>query len=215
MADEDQTQDGDPLEPYRRAVRAHGSGFEATLWASQRMQKARFDVLIELVGAAALQGAVLLDLGCGDGSLAMHLKERGITVARYIGIDGVFEQVQAAQARELEDASFVCADLLDAPESLGRFNGDFAIISGTLNTMPQPVAIDLVSQVFACVNSAVAFNFLSNRPEQERRDAPVAPAVRHDVLAWLDAALDLTPLVAFRQDHLAGHDGAMLLRKET
>lgn len=207
--------DEDPLDPYRRAVREHGSGFAATLWASERWQRLRFDVLIDLVGEKNLRDSAVLDLGCGDGALAVRLKERSIRVGRYIGIDGLFEQVEAGQARSLERTSFVCADLLDSTVSLGRFNGDIAFLSGTLNTMPQVMAIELVTAVFAIVSDAVVFNFLSNKPTSSRRDDQPLPARRHDVATWIEAALALTPLVAFRQDHLEGHDGALLLRKET
>lgn len=212
---ETSNQTPDPLDPYRQAIREHGSGFAATLWASARWQRVRFDVLIDLVGAQHLTGATVLDLGCGDGALAVRLNERGLRVRRYIGVDGIFEQVQAGQARELERASFVCADLLESTQSLGRFNADVAFLSGTLNTMKQPQAIKLVETVFGCVSRAVVLNFLSNKPTASRRDAPLGPAERHDVTTWIDAALELTPLVAYRQDHMEGHDGALLLRHET
>ena len=206
--------DADPLEPYRHAVREHGGGFAATLWASRRWQQRRFDVLIDLLSVERLRDAVILDLGCGDGALAARLGERSIRFRRYIGVDGLLEQVEAAQRREIPGASFVCADLLEAPKGLGRFHADIAFLSGTLNTMSQDVAMNLVSHVFEGVTDAVAFNFLSDRPSPDRLDAPLGPARRHDVLRWIDHALGLSPLVAFRQDHMDGHDGAVLIRRQ-
>ena len=205
----------DPLDPYREAARALGSGFPATLWASPRTQQLRFDVLIDLLGPERLRGRTILDLGCGDGALALRLRERGIEYGRYIGIDGIYRQVEAAQNRGLERASFVCEDLVESAPSLGRFGACVAIISGTLNTMTQDQAQLLVKEAFAAVSGSICFNFLSDRPAAHRRDADLGPAIRHDVLGWLAFALGLTPLVAFRQDHLEGHDAAILLSRET
>ena len=213
--DPEGTDPSDSLTPYREATQALGSGFSATLWASPRTQKLRFDVLIDLLGPDQLSGSILLDLGCGDGALAVRLQERTISLGRYIGIDGIFKQVEAAQNRGLDRASFVCEDLTETGRSLGRFGAGVAIISGTLNTMAQTQAQALVQEAFEAVSGAVCFNFLSDRPIARRRDANLGPAVRHDVMAWLDFALGLTPLVAFRQDHLEGHDAAMLLVHET
>lgn len=205
----------DPIEPYRRAVEQAGSGFAATLWASERTQQLRFDVLVDLVGPESFEGAVVLDLGCGDGALAARLLERNLRYGRYIGVDGVRAQVEAGAARELPDADFACRDLLDSPGSLGQWGADIAVVSGTLNTMRQDQALTFVTAAFGAVNRALAFNFLSDRPAPARRDAPLGPAIRHDVVRWLDDVLELTPLVALRQDHLDGHDAAVVLRHPT
>lgn len=211
----DEPRSTDPLAPYREAARDLGSGFPATLWASERTQQLRFDVLLDLLGPQRLDQAILLDLGCGDGALALRMKQRGIRVARYVGIDGIYRQVEAAQRRVLERASFVCEDLTQNGRSLGRFGAGVAIISGTLNTMAQAQAQTLVREAFEAVSGAVCFNFLSDRPVARRREADLGPAIRHDVIRWLDFALGLTSLVSFRQDHLEGHDAAILLAHET
>ena len=205
----------DPLTPYREASRVLGSGFPATLWASPRTQALRFDVLIDMIGVERLEGRTILDLGCGDGALALRLQERSVQVARYVGIDGIFAQVEAAQRRGLEGASFVCEDLLETAGSLGRFGAELAVISGTLNTMVQSDAQRLVQQTFEAVHGGVCFNFLSDRPVPERLEADLGPAIRHDVVRWLDFSLGLSPLVRFRQDHLEGHDAAILISHRT
>lgn len=207
--------DRDPIEPYRKAIAKTGRGFAATLWASERTQKLRFDVLIDLLGTDQLKGAVLLDLGCGDGALAAHLVDRGIDFGRYIGVDALHEQVLAGEARQIPRTDFACRDLLNTPGSLGQWGADIAIISGTLNTMTQDVSIKFITQVFSAVNRALAFNFLSDRPAPERMNADLGPARRHDVVRWIDEVLELTPLVGFRQDHLDGHDAAIVLRHRT
>lgn len=210
-----QSQDNDPpdsIHPYREAVATAGSGFAATLWASPRTQELRFDVLTSMIGLARLQGSVILDIGCGDGALGAWLLKRGVRWKRFVGIDGVAEQIDSADARDLPDAKFVCADVLRSPRVVRESSAQFAIISGTLNTMSQPEATHLVDETFANVTDALAFNFLSDHVGAERRLAPLGPAQRHDTSAWLSHSFSMTPLVAFRQDHLDGHDGAILLR---
>ena len=206
---------GNPLAAYQAAVRTVGSGFPATLWASPATQILRFDVLIDMLGPERLRDRVVMDLGCGDGALGHRLVERGIRVARYVGIDGVLEQVQAAQRRGFEQSVLVCEDLLASGSSLGRFGAGVAMISGTLNTMTQDQAQTLVRAAFEAVSVGVCFNFLSNRPASHRLQADLGPAVRHDVLGWLDFSLSLSPLVSFRQDHLEGHDGTILITHPT
>ena len=205
----------DSLAPYREASRVLGSGFPATLWASPKTQALRFDVLIDLLGRDRLQDRAVLDLGCGDAAFAVRLQERGIHVVRYIGVDGIFAQVEAAQQRGLERASFVCEDLLETGESLGRFGAEVVVISGTLNTMSQEAAQALVRSAFKAVTVGVCFNFLSDRPIASRLEADLGPAIRHDVVRWLDFSLGLSPLVRFRQDHLEGHDAAILISHPT
>lgn len=221
MNDESQHSSGeggkpaDSLTPYRKASRVLGSGFPATLWASPRTQALRFDVLIDLIGVDRLEGRTLLDLGCGDGALAVRLQQRSVQVGRYVGIDGIFAQVEAAQGRGLEGASFVCEDLLETAGSLGRFGAELAVISGTLNTMVQSEAQLLVQRAFEAVRGGICFNFLSDRPVPERLEADLGPAIRHDVVRWLDFSLGLSPLVRFRQDHLEGHDAAIMISHRT
>jgi SAM-dependent methyltransferase len=215
MAPSPANPENESLEPYRQAIARTGSGFAATLWASERTQKLRFDVLLDLVGTARLRDSVVLDLGCGDGALAAHLLERSIGYQRYVGVDGLREQVEAGSRRELPSSSFLCSDLLASPRSLGQWGADIAIISGTLNTMSQEVAMAFVTEVFGVVRHGVVFNFLSSRPAPERLEADLGPAVRHDVLGWIDHALTLSPLVGFRQDHLDGHDAAIVIRHGT
>ena len=205
----------DPIEPYRQAIARTGSGFAATLWASERTQKLRFDVLIDLLGVEHVRDAVVLDLGCGDGALAAHLLDRSIRYRRYIGVDAIMEQVEAGDARGLPDASFACSNLLGSSDSLGQWGADVAFISGTLNTMSQDVAMSFVDSVLPAVRHGLVFNFLSDRPIKARLDVDLGPARRHDVVRWLDHALRCSPLVGFRQDHLEGHDAAILIRRGT
>lgn len=199
------------LEPYRAAVERHGGGFEATLWGSPRTQVLRFDVAI---GLAEFPESRILDVGCGPGALAERLIERKVPFRGYHGIDALPEMIATARAR-IDDprCRFATADPLADPDCLLAADADWAVLSGTLNTMEDATAWRLLEACWRSVRRGVVVNVLSDRCPPERRALPTGPARRMDVLAWLDRALDLTPCVAFRQDYLDGHDATILLRR--
>lgn len=215
------------LQPYREAIKRFGAGFQATLWASPQAQRTRFDVMIELIGAGSLgagcdaslgrgglDGATLLDVGCGTGDLAQRLIERGVNFRQCIGVDAVSEMIDAANSRQLARCEFLVGDVLSNPAILLDANPDFICVSGTLNTMDEATARRLVQTSFEAASLGVAFNFLSNRPDEQWHDKDLGPARRFDTIRWLDWSLHLTPLVRFAQDYLDGHDATIVMRRE-
>lgn len=200
------------LEPYREAVKQQGTeipGFKAALWGSRETQLLRFDVMIELAG---FEGCVILDVGCGTGDLAQHLHERGIEFARYIGLDAVPELVAAAKQRGLPRCEFHLQNVFESLPQLSEHAADFAVMSGTLNTMHEASARTLVQHAFESAAQGVVFNFLSDRPHPDWLERDLHPARRFNTVAWLDWTLNLTPKVTFTQDYLNGHDATILLR---
>jgi ubiquinone biosynthesis O-methyltransferase len=82
-------------------------------------------LVLELIGD--INGCRVLDVGCGDGELAVELKKRGATVA---GIDASAEMIAAARARserENADVRFQAAMAEDLPFSDGQFDAVTAI----------------------------------------------------------------------------------------
>lgn len=206
---EDRAGDAAYLAPYREAIDVFGAGFEATLWADRRTQLLRFDVMLEMVDLA---GRKLVDAGCGAGDLAGYLIERRVPFAHYIGIDGVADQIAAAQAHSYPHCEFRTADLVHEHALLDAIDPDIIIISGTLNTMDEHTARTIIEHAFRAAREAVIFNFLSDRPHPRYLEMKLGPARRFDTARWIDWALGLTPCVAFRQDYLDGHDATVLLR---
>lgn len=198
------------LRPYREAVAKFGPGFHALLWSSREAQQLRFDVMLNL---AVLDDCTVLDAGCGNGDFAAHLLERGVPFARYIGIDAVPEMIEEANRRGLVRCEFRMGDLLHDDAPLREAEPDIVCISGTLNTMDEASAMRLVKASFDAAKQAVAFNFLSNRPDEKWQVRDTGPASRFDTLRWLDWSLQLTSRVTFTQDYLDGHDATILLRK--
>jgi ubiquinone/menaquinone biosynthesis C-methylase UbiE len=77
-------------------------------------------LILALVGD--VKGCRVLDIGCGDGELALELKKRGATV---VGIDSSSEMIAAAKARaerENTDVSFQLAKAEKLPFPDGQFD---------------------------------------------------------------------------------------------
>lgn len=203
---------GDPadkayLQPYCRAVRRFGGGFQATLWNSREAQTLRFDVMI---GMADFAGAAILDVGCGEGDLAARLLERDVPFATYRGLDAVPEMIEAARARTLPRSTFAVADPLTDPRAL-RVGAGWVTLSGTLNTMDEATAERLVAECFAAAGAGIVFNFLSTAASERWAGRDPAPARRFSPVRFLDFALSLSPRVSFTQAYLDGHDATMVI----
>lgn len=166
-----------------------------------------------------LGGLRLVDVGCGAGDLAVHLHDRGIDLAGYLGIDALPEMVEHARGRDLPGTAWRTGDPLADPELL-RFPGtggdagaeaDVAWFSGTLNTLDDAAARRLVIAAWERTSLGVCFNFLSDRCHPRWAGRDLAPARRFDTADWVRWSLGLTSRVAFRQDYLDGHDATILI----
>ena len=208
------TDDPGYLNPYRKAIAEHGDDFAATLWKSRDAQRCRFEVMIEMLGRDRFAGSVVVDVGCGRGDLALHLDEAGVHPARFIGIDGLEQMVEAAGKRTENlgfPTEFHLMDILSNPGGLAPLRPDVCLASGTLNAMPAKVAESVVGIMADSGAGAVCYNFLSNRTSDERQGEDTGPATRFDPLRMLEVAFDHSPRVSFRQDYLNGHDGTILI----
>ncbi len=201
---------GDHLKPYVDAMAAHGPGFDATLWRSPAAQQARFEVAVQMLPCGGMRVA---DLGCGTGDLASFLLERGLAPAAYLGVDAQQEMVDAAQrAADLDvETSFQVVNLAEGTGPLAAWKPDVCVISGTLNTMTQQLAIDVVGRAFEASRVGVVFNFLSDRPHERFAGKDTSPASRFATIEVLDWCLSTTPRVQLRQDYLDGHDATIAM----
>jgi len=200
------------LQPYREAVERFGPSFHATLWSSPEAQRIRFDVMIDL---ADLSQRRILDAGCGTGDFAACLIERDIPFSHYIGVDAVDEMIQAACRRNLPRCEFKVADLIHDFSMFHQVKPDVVCISGTLNTMEESTARQLVQAAFDASSQAVIFNFLSDRTSRQWLDRDIGPARRFNTIRWIDWALSRTSRVSFTQQYLEGHDATILMRKDS
>ena len=86
-------------------------------------------------------------------------------------------------------------------------------ISGSLNTMEENLARDLVSDAYEAAKRGVGFNFLSDRAEPQWLQRDIGPSRRFNTVKWIDWALSQTSLVSFTQDYLEGHDATVVMKK--
>jgi SAM-dependent methyltransferase len=196
------------LQPYVRAIKAHGASFEATLWRSPESQAARFRVMLDL---APLDDAVIVDVGCGRGDFAAFLHQDEVPFRRYIGLDALPEMIDAAANQAMPRCEFHVADVLANPHVVAQHRPDVVCISGTLNTMDQAAARRLVRASFDAARKSVIFNFLSDQPHEKWMESEAGPALRFDTIAWLHWSLSLASRVSFTQDYLDGHDATIMI----
>src|ERR671936_190507 len=108
-------------------------------WQSAAAQRARFAAVLAV---GDLDGATLLDAGCGLGDFYGYLRERGIA-ARYTGCDLSTPHVEAAR-KAYPDARFVAGDVR---EILADERFDYVIGCGllhlrTLSPTAEPPPLD-------------------------------------------------------------------------
>ncbi len=203
------------LAPYRAALASHGASFEATGWKNRDMQLARFDIMMEMTD---FTGRVIVDAGSGLGGMAEHLNERGVQYGRYIGLDAMPEMIDQSRTRNIPEAEFVVSDFAGETDSFDRFTkraggpgAELIIFSGSLNTMHEDAALEVLERAWAAATEGVLFNFLSDRAVPKLLAKDAAPARRFNTIRLLDWALTKTPAVQFRQDYFAGHDATIAM----
>lgn len=213
------------LRPYRDAVRAFGTGFEALLWNNERMQRRRFEVLVEQID---LSGRTVADMGAGRADLLAFLVERGVPARAYLGVEGVEELrefcVTRARERAREGlwaaAAFPLADFVEEELIFQRLvrehRADTFLFSGSLNTLGEAIARRVLHRAWTALErvpgGAVAFNFLSDL--RRARGEAGGPAVRFDTLSMIRFAFERTPIVAVRHDYLGDHDCTIVMRRD-
>jgi SAM-dependent methyltransferase len=125
-------------------------------WRSRQNQERRFKALL---GIGDIQGARLLDLGCGLGCLYGYLKGRGWN-GKYTGIDILHLMVNKAK-RRFPSAAFEKRDILKNPPS-GKW--DYVLINGVLNHKVKDNWAWMEAMVltsFALAEKGLAFNLLN------------------------------------------------------
>ena len=146
------------LAPYARAVKRHGPEFRALLWASRRTQEQRFAALVQLANPTNL---TVLDLGCGRADLFDYLHRTGTPPRRYIGLEGVAELADAAEATAVPDRRIIRADFLRNPSRM-NVEADIIYCSGALNTIENDDFYRTIKNAYEAAGRALVFNFLSS-----------------------------------------------------
>lgn len=182
----------------RAPVAVHG--YQAADWGSQASQQRRFEVLAEI---GALDGAALLDVGCGCGDLLHWLRARGWR-GEYTGIDISDAMLGRARAAA-PGARFERAGVLDlAAQPAARF--DWVLASGIFARRTHAPEVFLERALVAMLRATrrgVALNCLSSvgrsaEPGEWRCDPRLALSIaRH-------RAGDLGGTAVLRDDYHPG-----------
>ena len=170
-------------------------------WQSAAAQRARFAAVLAV---GDLDGATVLDAGCGLGDFYGYLRERGIA-ARYTGCDLSTPHVEAARTA-YPDARFVAADV---QEILAGERFDYVIGCGLLHLrVPRwnRWAWSIVCAMYDGCLRGIAFTL----PRRGAGHPPVLAAV--DPADWLTRLRTLSPTAEARPLDPWG-DTVFLLRK--
>ena len=140
---------------YRRRLSQFDLPEHRVGWRSRTNQEARFSALVSV---ADMQGARILDLGCGLGCLYGYLKGKGWN-GDYTGIDLLEPMVKEARKR-FPEASFQRRDIVRNPPD-GKW--DFVLMSGLFNHRVKDnleSVREVVGSAWSLTTRALAFNIL-------------------------------------------------------
>jgi len=159
------TEVNETIERFSARLAEFGWGHRALDWGSAAGQQRRFEMLASV---GIVNGASVLDVGCGFGDFWEWLGRNGYDV-RYTGLDITPGLLDVAVARH-PHAEFVLGSVLDSEALVGR-SFDYVVASGLFYTyrvggyMWMHAAIDAMWRHASC---GLAFNSLSTwAPEAE------------------------------------------------
>lgn len=200
------------LAPYRCAVDQHGPRFESLLWNSHETQRLRFQAITSGINLA---GRSVLDAGCGRADLAVWMRDQGVHWRRYIGVDAIPEMLAHARSLGLPNAEFHDADFVadDRAFMCAGAAPDVIVFSGSLNTIPRPLAIGALERAWRDCRVALVFNFLSSGDAPQPEAAAPGTAQKFSPPAVLKWALTRTRNVTLRHDYLDGRDATVFMIK--
>jgi SAM-dependent methyltransferase len=180
---------------YAHNVRQFGYGVRALGFGRRGSQERRFEALLAL---GELDGARLLDVGCGFADLLGWLHARGIR-PRYFGLDICAPMIEHCRSRyDARDAQFAHGDVLSwEPDRGANCAFDYVCASGIFgyaaSGMAQRVEPTL-ARMYGWAQKGLAANFLSRRAPRHARER-----LYLDPAEILGIGLQLSPAV--RIDH--------------
>lgn len=142
---------------YRKWLDAAESDEKAVGWHQQHSQRLHFKELLQI--SKNIEGASILDVGCGIGGLLDFLSSEGINV-KYTGVDLNKGAISEAKKRHPE-ANFLTKDILETTE---HNQYDYVFISGTLNHIipdHENFVKKVIIRAYELCKEGLAFNMLS------------------------------------------------------
>jgi SAM-dependent methyltransferase len=181
------------VDRYAERLGRLGPVVQALGWRDLAQQDLRFRIIAE--GLPDLDGASVLDVGCGFGDFLGYLRARGQRV-NYVGCDLSPDLLKVARARH-PDVVFELRDLLEA--SVPAHSFDYVCMSGIFNhrlSDNEGYLRRMLSASFDACAKGVAANMTTRYVDYE--DAHLYYFSPEDVFRQ---AQTLTRRVALRQDY--------------
>lgn len=179
---------------YADKVRTYGFDHRGLGFRNKSSQERRFEAMLEL---GDLDGARVLDVGCGFGDFLAYLDERGIEPS-YTGIDICEPMIERCRERfQAQEGRFLVADALDfVPDE----PYDYVIASGLfgLDSLgARDRIVPTLERMFGWARIGLGVNFLSTSSP-----SPAENRIYVDPCKALEAALKLTPAARVNQTYL-------------
>ena len=175
---------------YADKVRRYGFDHRGLGFRTQTSQQKRFDAALAV---GELDGASVLDVGCGFGDLLAYLGERGIRPRQYVGLD-VCEPMVSRCRERFPGHEFVVGDALAwAPPQ----EFDYVIASGIFGLDAENARERIrptLERMFGWARIGLSANFLSRRAA-----AQAEGRVYVEPVEVLGMGLEIAP--AARVDH--------------
>jgi hypothetical protein len=179
---------------YADKVRTYGFDYRGLGFRNKSSQDKRFEALLEL---GDLDGARILDVGCGFGDFVAFLNARGIVPA-YTGLDICEPMIERCRERfQPGEGRFLVGDALDFQPDEPY---DYVIASGLfgLDSMGARDRIrPTMDRLFAWSRIGMAVNFLSTQSPN-----PAEARIYVDPCKALEAGLTLTPAARLNHSYL-------------
>lgn len=150
-------EEGNAASIYNAAFEENGETHAGVRWASKEGQELRFQILSEI---GDLNGATILDVGCGFGHFGEWLACKGIKVS-YTGLDITGRLLDQARLR-IPEGTFIEASILGDEIKDQKF--DYVIASGLFADYPKGGIhwmTQVITRLWSLSTKGVAFNSLS------------------------------------------------------
>jgi len=177
---------------FDKALRMHGDRPDAVRW-SQTGQALHYQALLDV---GKIDGARILDFGCGKGDLYQFLKDRNINV-QYSGCD-INESLISFARQKFPGVDF---RVFDAEKDVLEEDFDYIFLCGVFNLKVQGLeetVKTILKKLYERCRIALAFNALSDH--NPRKDFELNYLSPEGLFNF--AVKELSPFVSLRHDRM-------------
>ncbi|HET6515257.1 MAG TPA: methyltransferase domain-containing protein [Thermodesulfovibrionales bacterium] len=178
---------------FEKTLAMHGDRPESVGW-NARGQPLHYEALLDI---GNIEGAKILDFGCGRGDFYRFLKDRNISVD-YTGLD-INERMISLAREKFPECRF---GVLDSEKNELTEEFDYIFLCGVFNLKVQGLdetIKETIERLFRRTRIALAFNALS--AHNPRKDCALHYIFPEEIFQF--AVKNLSPTVSLRHDRMA------------